>query len=120
MCRDFGVLEGVKLFKFFQAESKNVVIERLGGAAQYSLQCGFISRCFTRIYIDGTTHVPPRPALDPQASIADKKIEPAAVRSAIERLVSLRAASFFKPKEHRTNESHQGAFSRLVWTMKHV
>src|SRR5712692_5451076 len=104
----------MKLLKFFEAESKNVVIQRLRRTAKKPFECRLITYGVACINSNSAAHVAAGFTFNPQAGVGDQKIEPAAVRAAIQWLVSLRASSLLEAEEHGANEGHEGALAGFV------
>src|ERR1051326_4509155 len=120
MCGHFAFLQRVELFELFQAERKDVVIQRSRCTTEQFVELRLITGDVPFHDRDGAANVPSRLSFNPDISIADKKVQPSAVSPAIQRLVTPDAAAAVKPKHHGADESHQCAFARLVGAVKDV
>src|SRR5437016_2439480 len=110
----------MKLFELIEAECENVVIQRLGRAAEKTLQCGFIADGIAGIDGNTTPHVPSGFAFDAHMRVADDQIEPTAMGSAVERFVSFGASPLLEAEEHGTDECHERALAGFVGAVKDV
>src|SRR6186713_1890344 len=110
----------MKLFELLETESENVVIQRAGCAAKQSLELDIAARCVAVIDGDRTAHVLPCLAFNPDRTSVNGDIEPATVRSAIQRLIAARLPSTIEPEQNGSDERHERALPCFIGAMKNV
>src|SRR5262245_48357158 len=81
--RDFAFLQRVKLLQLFQAECKNIVVQRLRRAAQQTIERALVACSVSRVNAHDSTHVAARLPLQAYRSVPNHEVQMTAVRSAL-------------------------------------